>query len=129
MPTFESYGLESGHWTGKLTADAAPGRVYLAHYGNIVALAELTASSAGEWDVSVKLPPSVLNNGIQCLLMAADNGDADASLQADAQVLGHLNLMAGGPLDDDLVAEVQLLRAEIDMIKREFRRLALLDGE
>lgn len=127
MPIFESYGLKSGQWTGKLTADVLPARVYLALYGKIVATAELAEHGTGIWEVAAELPATVLNDGMQCVLLVADNGNQDEAPLADAQVLGHLNLMAGAPLDSDLVAEVQLLRAEIDMIKREFRRLASFD--
>lgn len=124
MLNFESYGLKSGTWSGLLTAANAPERVYLAYYGEPVAAAKLSPAGVGQWDVSVELPVSVLSDGIQSLLLVADSGAEGDAPQADAQHLGHLNLMAGASLDDDIMAEVRLLRAEIDMIKREFRRLA-----
>lgn len=35
-----------------------------------------------------------------------------------------LSLVAGAPLDIDLRVEIDLIRAELDLLKREFRRLA-----
>ena len=47
-------------------------------------------------------------------------------IDADANVkLGDFTLIAGEPLADDLRAEVELLRAELDMLKRAFRRHCL----
>ena len=41
-----------------------------------------------------------------------------------APVLGRLDLRAGQPLAQDVLAEIALLRAELELMKREFRRLA-----
>ena len=40
-------------------------------------------------------------------------------------ILGDFTLMAGDAVADDLRAEVELLRAELDMLKRAFRRHCL----
>jgi hypothetical protein len=39
-------------------------------------------------------------------------------------VLARLTLVAGAVAGDELLAEVAQLRAELDLLKREFRRLA-----
>ena len=39
--------------------------------------------------------------------------------------LGHFSIIAGEALGEDLHAEVELLRAELDMLKRAFRRHCL----
>ena len=39
--------------------------------------------------------------------------------------IGHVSLLAGEALGDDIRAEVALLRAELDMLKRAFRRHCL----
>ena len=44
---------------------------------------------------------------------------------ASDEVLGSFTLIAGEALGDDLRAEVSLLRAELDMLKRAFRRHCL----
>ena len=44
---------------------------------------------------------------------------------ANGETLGHVTLIAGDPLAEDLLAEVDLLRAELDMLKRAFRRHCL----
>ena len=38
------------------------------------------------------------------------------------ETLAHFTIITGVPMEDDLRAEVDLLRAELDMLKRAFRR-------
>ena len=52
-------------------------------------------------------------------------GNAETSLADWEEVLGSFTLIAGEALGDDLRAEVSLLRAELDMLKRAFRRHCL----
>jgi hypothetical protein len=42
--------------------------------------------------------------------------------------LGHFTIVAGVPLEADLRAEVDLLRAELDMLKKAFRRHCVESG-
>lgn len=124
MSQFESHGLKAGAWSGVLTAETAPGRVFLAHLGEVVSIAHLTEAGEGQWQVSVDVPPGLLADGINTLILLADNGEESEAPQSDAVQLDRLNVMAGAPLDDSLLAEVQLLRAELELLKREFRRFA-----
>lgn len=41
---------------------------------------------------------------------------------ASGEVLDRITLMSGAPLDEDIRAEVALLRDELEMLKRAFRR-------
>ena len=79
--------------------------------------ADLTArdGTAGVWDVRYRMPLAALNEGVQSFVFA----EAGAGTK-----LGDLTVVAGEPLDDDIRAEVALLRAELDMLKRAFRRYA-----
>ena len=43
-------------------------------------------------------------------------------LQVDGVVRGQFTVIAGVPLDEDVRAEISLLRAELDLLKRAFRR-------
>jgi len=55
----------------------------------------------------------VLSDGLQTVV-----------LQADGEVLTKVTILAGAPLQDDLRAEIGLLRAELDLLKRAFQRHA-----
>jgi hypothetical protein len=41
---------------------------------------------------------------------------------ATGETLDSFTIITGEPLEDDIRAEVELLRAELDMLKRAFRR-------
>lgn len=118
---FSSYGLTGGLWSGRLIAEAPPGRVVLLHQGRVIAEAALTPEEGG-WMVSVSLPASVLTDGVQSLLLMAEDAQGGASQQLDC-----LHLAAGTALDADIAAEIGLIRAELDLLKREFRRFAASD--
>jgi hypothetical protein len=63
--------------------------------------------------VRVPIPPQVLNEGVQTFLIRdRDNGET----------LAHFTIITGVAMEDDLRAEVDLLRSELDMLKRAFRR-------
>ncbi|WP_147391961.1 hypothetical protein [Paracoccus onubensis] len=125
---FENHGLKAGIWTGMLTAAQAPARVALVHLGEIVALANLSAAEGeGLWQVTVELPASFLSDGAHSLILIADGGQDGDAPQPDAVELDRLHLMAGAPLEYELVAEIKLMRAELDLLKREFRRLATFE--
>ena len=61
--------------------------------------------------VVLPIPAEILSTGVQTVL-----------LQAGTEVLAKFTLIAGVPLEDDLRAEISLLRAELDLLKRAFRR-------
>jgi hypothetical protein len=67
----------------------------------------------GNWRVSVPIAAGSIADGIQVYLIA------DA---ASGEKLAAFSIAAGDVLQDDLRAEVELLRAELDMLKRAFRR-------
>ncbi|MCQ0971335.1 hypothetical protein MLD63_12970 [Paracoccus sp. TK19116] len=127
MNRFEPDPLVDGRWGGLLTAKSAPRRVLLIHEGVAVAQADVVAAGDDLWRVTVALPATVLRDGTQSLLLVADAGGPDASADMalpGSEVLSRLVLLAGRPLEQDLQAEIALIRAELDLLKREFRRLA-----
>ncbi|WP_411956984.1 hypothetical protein [Paracoccus homiensis] len=115
---FDSHGLKGGLWKGRLTADAAPGSVGLFHLGVQIATADLTDQDDG-WLVTVAVPGEVLSDGRHSLLLIAD-----ADQTGPGTRLARLDLIAGDVLDGDLAAEIEQLRAELELLKREFRRFA-----
>jgi hypothetical protein len=69
--------------------------------------------AAGRWLIRVLIPSEHLSDGVQTFLIR--NLDSGATL-------GSFSIVAGAPLDEDLRAEIELLRAELDMLKQAFRR-------
>ena len=102
-----------GVWTGILTGAETPPALSVTHHGKPVAEPDLTEQPDNGWLVEIALPPQLMSDGVQTVLI---------SDQASGAQLETLHIMAGEALDDDLRAEVQLLREELDMLKRAFRR-------
>jgi len=68
------------------------------------------------WDISIPIPKHALTDGVHSFVIFDES---------NGEKLGDFCLIAGEPLSDDLRAEVELLRAELDMLKRAFRRHCL----
>ena len=67
----------------------------------------------GNWALRVPIPAQLISDGLQTFLIL----DARTN-----ETLGSFAVLAGDALSEDLRAEVDLLRAELDMLKRAFRR-------
>lgn len=124
MSGFESHGLKGGIWQGILTRDDTPDRLLLVHLGNYIAEARIAPETEGCWRVSVAIPADRLSNGVQTFLLYEDQGGKDSQPVPGAQPLGSLSIIAGEVLDNDLLVELNLLRSELDLVKKELRRLA-----
>ncbi len=72
--------------------------------------------SGTEWDLQVPVPSHAVADGVHSFVIY--DGATDTKL-------GDFTLIAGEAAADDLRAEVELLRAELDMLKRAFRRHCL----
>jgi hypothetical protein len=105
--------LTNGIWEGVLTGpDSAPA-LSVTHLGLTVPDLAIVPLDSGGWFVRVPLPLAAVADGVQTVLIAdAATGDR----------LAEITLIAGDALDADIRAEVNLLRAELDMLKRAFRR-------
>jgi hypothetical protein len=108
--------LIDGIWEGLLTG-AAPGAapaLAVTHLGQAVPGVTVTPmAEGGGWLVRVPLPAAAIADGVQTILIAE---------AATEVVLERVTVIAGDPLDEDIRAEMDLLRAELDMLKRAFRR-------
>jgi hypothetical protein len=106
--------LRAGVWEAVLTADAKP-EVEVLHQGS--ALPGLTISAlAGrprDWLLRVAIPANLLADGVLTFLLRVRDG---------GEPLGHFSIVCGVPLEADLRAEIDLLRAELDLLKRIVRR-------
>lgn len=106
----DSGKIAGGVWEGVVLSDAAP-VVEAVHGGRVVEGVTVDPAGAGRFAVRVPIPAWALNEGVQTILV-----------QADGARLALITLVAGEPLDEDLRAEVSLLRAELDLLKRAFQR-------
>lgn len=122
MLRFQSHGVKGGVWRGRLEGGTRPARVALTLLGEIVAQAQLAGDGDG-WLLEVALPGSTISDGVQTLVLTADDGAPDEPTRPDGLHLARLPLLAGRPLDEDLLAEMAALRAELELVKRELRRL------
>lgn len=87
------------------------------HQDHIIEGIDLRESDVeGQWDLTVPIPEEAIADGVQSIVIySAGTGDK----------LGDVTLIAGDAAAEDLRAEVELLRAELDMLKRAFRRHCL----
>ena len=70
-------------------------------------------SIEGHWNVRIPIPADKIADGVQTFVISDQSEDA---------VLGSFSIIAGDPLAEDIRAEMSLLRAELDMLKKAFRR-------
>ncbi|WP_240790382.1 hypothetical protein [Rhodobacter sp. SY28-1] len=106
--------IADGVWEGLLSgADTDAPAVAALHAGRAVEGVEVTPvpGKAGQFAVRVPIPAWALNEGVQTFV-----------LQSGGQTLAQFTLVAGQPLEEDIRAEVSLLRAELDLLKRAFQR-------
>ncbi|MEP5731526.1 MAG: hypothetical protein ABJL67_19380 [Sulfitobacter sp.] len=107
--------MQQGIWQGIITGmgEDEP-RVEVTHENTVVSDIILTHNqSADHWTLSVPIPKQAIADGVQTLIIR----DVDANAK-----IGDITLMAGEMIGDDIRAEMSLLRAELDMLKRAFRR-------
>lgn len=109
--------LFEGVWEGVLTRSGnstLPPELLVTHLDRPVPNVTLSeARTENEWLLKVPIPSYLLSDGVQTFLILDARSD---------EVLDKFSLICGEPLDHDLRAEVDLLRAELDMLKRAFRR-------
>lgn len=111
--------LFQGVWEGVVTGAAAAQRppVAVTYLDNPVPDAELRETDTpGTWALRITIPPALLSDGMHVFLIR--NAETGATLNSCA-------IMAGEALADDIRAEVTLLREELDLLKRAFRRHCL----
>ena len=106
--------LFEGVWEGVLTglpAEATP-MIGVEHLGRRLDGVEVLQTPNG-WGVRVPIPAGVISDGVQTFVVLDQNS---------GETLDSFALLAGDALADDIRAEVDLLRAELDMLKKAFRR-------
>lgn len=107
--------IHAGVWEGVLTgADDRPD-IVVSHLARPVEGASLREDPdlPGQFLVSVPIPPELLSEGVQTFVI---------SDRATDTRLASFSIVTGQPIDEDFRAEMDLLREELDMLKRAFRR-------
>lgn len=112
--------LAGGRYEGVLTAPAGAGLEAVLE-GRVIAAAEVSSDSArpDSWRIAVDLPAEVISDGVSVISLRSTVSGA---------VLDRVTLMAGDPLDEDIRAEVALLRDELELLKQAFRRHCATTG-
>jgi hypothetical protein len=112
--TLEQTRIAGGVWEGILSGvkGEAPG-LEAVHAGHAVEGVEVQPipGKAGHFTVRVPIPAWALNEGVQTFLV-----------RSGEVTLAQFTLVAGEPVEADLRAELSLLRAELDLLKRAFQR-------
>ena len=110
--------MMQGVWQGIVTQSGAETpQIEVTHQKEVISDVTLEKDEVAEhWLLSIPIPPEAIADGVQTLIIT--------DKAADVQI-GHVSLLAGEALGDDIRAEVDLLRAELDMLKRAFRRHCL----
>lgn len=85
------------------------------HLGNVVGqvYVEPVGTDGDNWEVTADIPQEFLMDGVQTFLFV---------FAGETEILDRFSIITGEPLEEDLRAEIQLLREELDMVKRAFRR-------
>lgn len=109
--------LFEGIWEGFLTSssmDNLQPELEVTHLNEPVLGLEVTEDREnGHWVVRVPIPVEALSDGVQTFLIRD---------KASGEDLESFSILAGEALGDDIRAEITLLREELDMLKRAFRR-------
>lgn len=109
--------LFEGVWEGFLTSasmDNLQPELEVTHLNEpVLGLDLIEDRDNGHWVVRIPIPVDVLSDGVHTFLIRD---------KRSGEVLDSFAILAGAALSDDIRAEVTLLREELDMLKRAFRR-------
>ena len=106
--------LFEGVWEAILEGAAIKPEITVSHLDRPVDGVTLTeAGKGGQWLLKVPVPARAICDGVQTFLVQD---------VASGATLGSFSIISGEALGDDIRAEMDLLRAELDMLKRAFRR-------
>lgn len=110
--------IANGAYEGVLQVRAAgptPPALELLCLGEVVgdAVLEPIDDKGERWLVRAEIPRRFLVDGVHTFLIVP---------AGRTEILDRFSLVVGEPLEEDLRAEIELLRAELDMLKSAFRR-------
>ena len=106
--------LKAGVWEGELAGpqDARPSVQVTHRDAPLEGLTTTFDAARNLWRIRVPIPADLISDGVQTFVMH----------DGSRATIGTLSLIAGEPLADDLRAEIALLRHELDLLRKAFRR-------
>jgi hypothetical protein len=104
--------IRAGRWEAVICEAPDQPALRVLHQEAVLDGLEAVPDGAERWKLSLPIPVEVLTDGVQTFLVRGPAGEA----------VTQFTIVTGVPLEDDIRAEVDLLRAELDMLKRAFRR-------
>ncbi|WP_170333775.1 hypothetical protein [Ruegeria arenilitoris] len=104
--------FENAIWEGHLASEDTP-EIEVRYRDQTLPDVELVEAEGG-WTLRVPVPSSLLSEGVHSVVIWD---------QRSNHKLGDFTVISGSPVAEDMRAELSLLRAELDMLKRAFRRL------
>lgn len=115
MATLTANRIRDGVWEGLLTGQTEQPILQVLHQDAPVngMTISAVAGQQGHWAVRVPIPAQALSEGVQTFVIRD---------QTSHQTLAHFTVITSFDDTDDIRAEIGLLRAELDMLKRAFRR-------
>ena len=109
--------LFEGVWEGGLSGETeGTPEIEVTHLQEAVPGIEVIARPEGDWVLRVPVPAERIADGVQTFVIRD---------RRSGQVLDSFTLLAGDALGYDIRAEMALLREELDLLKRAFRRHCL----
>lgn len=107
--------LSGGLWEGLVSGASAPPEIEVLHEARPVegVRLEQSAEDGALWRLSVPVPAAAIADGVQTFVIRDG---------ASGETLESFCILAGEALDHDIRAEIALLREELDLLKRAFRR-------
>ncbi|MGV6803608.1 MAG: hypothetical protein ACWA49_05320 [Ruegeria sp.] len=104
--------FENAVWEGHIPGNSCP-QVEARFQDQSLPGVDVTQVDGG-WSIRIPVPSTLLSDGVHCVSVW------DVTTQ---DKLGDFTIIAGAPASDDMRAQLDLLRAELDMLKRVVRRL------
>ena len=106
--------IARGVWHGLVKAGAAPGiEIWWGEERIADVSVEPAGDAAGYWRVTAPIPVAAIDEAAQVFQVIE---------RASGARLGHFAISAGTPDGTDLVAEIALLRADLELLARAFRQ-------
>lgn len=110
--------IHAGIYQGLLetrSKDQPTPEIEMIHLGHVVGEVEIirVEGQTNQWLVSAHIPTETLVDGVQTYNLV---------FAGQSEILDRFSIITGEPLEDDLRAEFDLMRAELDMLKKAFRR-------
>ena len=108
--------LFEGVWDGVLTSklkDGIPPAIEVTWLERMIEQVSITPAGENRWALRIRVPAAAIADGVQTFLIRE---------KASGETLESFSIIAGEAVAEDIRAEMDLLRAELDMLKRAFRR-------